>query len=93
MDRQAFAFWKYGNPAQHELNLVGGLNCAGGVRVGPCLERLVGDKLVPVTSRGAPVLTRHGSGDADHPCSEPVRLSQSSEVSVGPQETLPAPGR
>jgi len=34
------------------------------------------------------VLASHGSGDADHPGPEPIRLSQSRKVAVGTQETL-----
>ena len=88
MDCHAFAFRQLGNSAHQELDLVSSLDRAGGIRIGPDLERIVGDEPMPVTAQGTPVLASHGSGDADHPGPEPVRLSQSSEVSEGPQETL-----
>ncbi len=49
VNRQAFPLRKFGNPAQHELDLVGGLDRAGGIRIGPDLDRFAPDELMPVT--------------------------------------------
>jgi hypothetical protein len=88
VDCHAFAFRKLGNSAQHELDLVSSLDRAGGIRIGPDLERLFGDELVPVTPQGTAVLAGHSPSDTDHPGPKPVRLPQSRDVTVGPQETF-----
>ena len=67
---------KFSNPAQHELDLVGGLDRAGGIRIGPDLEHFARDELMPVTPRGTPVLASHRASNAHHPGPEPIGLFQ-----------------
>ncbi len=49
MNGHAFPLGKFGNPAQHKFDLVRRLDRAGGIRIGPDLERFVRDELMAVT--------------------------------------------